>query len=94
MKRMPVIFSGHGDPRIALRDEGYLILRSGNVVHNLERVEWENPNGSEQTLQFNQYVIDKVSAGDMQSLISFLSGIAFLLVPEEGTDTCGGNSGR
>lgn len=31
-----------------LREKGYLLLGSGNIVHNLRRLEWDNPNGSPQ----------------------------------------------
>ena len=48
----------------ALRDEGVLIFASGNVVHNLRRVEWENPNGSNETLAFNRAIIDLVERRD------------------------------
>lgn len=57
-----------------LRDEGYLIFGSGNVVHNLRRVEWDNPNGTDMTLAFNQYIIEKVEAGDHDAVIDYVSG--------------------
>ncbi len=43
-----------------LREEGYLVFASGNVVHNLYRVEWDNPDGSPQAVSFNTRVIDDV----------------------------------
>lgn len=46
-----------------LREEGYLIFASGNIVHNLRCVEWDNPNGSPECIAFNDaitgYVLDR-----------------------------------
>lgn len=36
-----------------LREKGYLLLGSGNIVHNLRRLEWDNPNGSPQADRFD-----------------------------------------
>ena len=58
----------------ALRDEGYLIFGSGNVVHNLRRVEWDNPEGTEMTHRFNQYIIDAVLSGDDDKVVNYESG--------------------
>lgn len=54
-----------------LCDEGYLIFASGNVVHNLMRVEWDNPNGSVQTLRFNQRVIEDVEARRDEAVMQY-----------------------
>ena len=58
----------------ALRDDGYLIFGSGNVVHNLRRVEWDNPDGTKMTHAFNDYIIDAVKAGAEDKVINYTEG--------------------
>lgn len=65
---------GIGGKLAALREEGYLVFGSGNIVHNLRRVEWDNPYGTEMTLNFNQYIIDKIARGDAASVIHYENG--------------------
>ena len=62
-----------GQKLAALREEGYLIVGSGNVVHNLREVEWENAGGSAATLRFNDYITEAVLQGDTEKVIGFAS---------------------
>lgn len=58
----------------ALRDEGYLVFGSGNVVHNLRRVEWDNEGGTPMTYAFNDYVKKAVAKGNTKALIDYEKG--------------------
>lgn len=55
----------------ALRDEGYLIFGSGNVVHNLMRVEWDNDGGTPMTLRFNKEITDAVLSAKKDIVIRY-----------------------
>lgn len=55
-----------------LREEGVLIFGSGNVVHNLSRVNWnQNGGGEPWALEFDRYIRDSILKGDHQSVIHF-----------------------
>lgn len=60
-----------GKKLTALRDEGYLIFGSGNVVHNLMRVEWDNDGGTPMTLRFNKEITDAVLSAKKDIVIRY-----------------------
>lgn len=58
----------------ALRDEGFMIVASGNVVHNLRMIKWDG--GGEPypwAVSFNQFVRDNLTyQGDDHPLVNFM----------------------
>lgn len=55
----------------ALREEGILIFGSGNVVHNLSRVEWNNEGGSPAAERFNDYIREAVLHNETEKAIHY-----------------------
>ncbi len=67
-----------------LREEGVLILGSGNIVHNLKRIDWSRKeSGYEWALEFDHWVHEKAVNGDFQALAQdyFKSSAGQLSVP-------------
>jgi 4,5-DOPA dioxygenase extradiol len=53
----------------SLRERGVLILGSGNIVHNLGRLEWDDPHGAyDWAVEFDSRVKHAVDAHDAKSL--------------------------
>ena len=65
-------FKGHlglGREIQSLRERGVLILGSGNIVHNLRRIDWNNPSGAyDWAVEFDARVKNAVDAHDAKSL--------------------------
>ncbi len=69
---------------IPLRDEGILIAGSGNIVHNLDIMEWnEEAEPYDWAVRFNDYIKDCVATNDMERLFAYpeLGDDARLAVP-------------
>lgn len=57
----------------SLRSQGYLIMGSGNVVHNLRRVNWESQEGSPEAVAFNAYITNAVESREDETVVNFAS---------------------
>lgn len=56
----------------ALREEGVLVLGTGNVVHNLQRIQWGNPAPAWPWAErFNRLVRDALARGDHETVINY-----------------------
>lgn len=67
-----------------LRDEGVLIVGSGNVVHNLRLIQWEaDAKPFEWAREFDQWVASRLLDGDVEGLAAYegLGAAARLAVP-------------
>lgn len=56
----------------ALRDEGVLILGSGNVVHNLAQVDFDKPDGYGWATEFDNYIHDAIQEKQHDKVIHYL----------------------
>ncbi len=54
-----------------LRQRGVMIIGSGNIVHNLRKIEWGNPNGSAWAETANQKLKEFILADDNNSLFDY-----------------------
>ncbi len=54
-----------------LREEGYLIAASGNVVHNLSKVNWDMKDGTLETNTFNDTIISIIENKDINKLVHY-----------------------
>lgn len=58
----------------ALRKKGLMIVGSGNVVHNLGRLNWENPQAApfDWSMEFDTYVKQHLEGGNHGALVDYL----------------------
>lgn len=54
-----------------LREQGILILGSGNVVHNLAKINWELEGGYPFAEEFDKYIKESILEGDHQKVIHY-----------------------
>lgn len=66
-----------------LRNEGYMILGSGNVVHNLRHIDFNMKSGYSWAVDFDDYIEQAVVEGDHDKVINYesLGQAAGLSVP-------------
>lgn len=59
-----------GEKIMSIRDEGFLIVGSGNVVHNLMYADWENSGGTKMSDEFDLYIKNAILNKDYKKVIN------------------------
>ena len=60
-----------GEKLAKLREKGYLIVGSGNIVHNLRKIEWDNPKGTQEADKFDRYILDNIIKREDEKVIKY-----------------------
>lgn len=55
----------------SLREKGILIIGSGNVVHNLSRINWDMEGGYPWAIDFDNYIKQKIVSREYKDVINF-----------------------
>ncbi len=67
-----------------LREKGVMVIGSGNIVHNLRALDWQNPNAAfDWAIEFDDFVKSRIDNRDFQALINYneLGKAARMAVP-------------
>lgn len=68
----------------ALRDQGVLIMGSGNIVHNLRQVDWHKPGeGLDWAYEFDAFINENILSGNHDRILNYkdMGMIARMAVP-------------
>ncbi|MDD3265602.1 MAG: 4,5-DOPA dioxygenase extradiol [Burkholderiales bacterium] len=73
-----------GQKLAKLREQGIMLIASGNIVHNLSLLSWHKPNlGNDWAIEFDNKVIELIQARNFEPLINYqqLTASALMAVP-------------
>jgi 4,5-DOPA dioxygenase extradiol len=66
-----------------LRSKGVLVLASGNIVHNLGAISYDQPEPYDWAIEFDAFVKDSLNSNDQEALLNYekLGSVAKLAHP-------------